>query len=205
VRYHGVNSPWERLDVVLDVVESAERGLVYTYESRLDHTGHADGSTSDAWRDTLRTIDAEAQQLREELPEDAVLLVTADHGMIDLPADDRFDLDGCPELRTGVELIAGEARLRHLYVRPGAADDVVARWRNVVGERAIVERREDLVDWLGPIDPEVRGRIGDVIVASIGDFAVFSSTDFPQEFMLRGFHGSVSEAELAIPVLVSAG
>jgi len=74
-----------------------------------------------------------------------------------------------------------------------------------VGERAIVARREDLSDWFGPIDPEVRGRIGDVVVASVGDFAVFSSADFPQEFMLRGFHGSVSEAELAIPLLISAG
>jgi len=205
VPYHGINSTWERLDVVLDVVESAPRGLVYTYESRLDHTGHADGSTSDAWRDMLRTIDAEAQQLREELPSDAVLVVTADHGMVDLPADDRFDLDAVPELRDGVELVAGEARLRHLYVRPGAADGVVDRWRDVVGERAIVARREDLAEWFGPIDPHIRGRIGDVVVASVGDFAVFSSADFPQEFMLRGFHGSVSEAELAIPLLVSAG
>lgn len=205
VPYHGVNSPWERLDVVLDVVESAPRGIVYTYESRLDHTGHAQGSTSDAWRDMLRTIDAEAERLREELPDDTVLLITADHGMVDLPVEDRFDLDSVPELREGVELVAGEARLRHLYVEPGAADDVVARWRAVVGSRAVVERREDLADWFGPIDPEVRGRIGDVVVASVDDFAVFSSSDFPQEFMLRGFHGSVSEAELAIPLLVSAG
>jgi hypothetical protein len=205
VPYHGVNSPWERLDVVLDVVESSPRGLTYTYESRLDHTGHAEGTGSDAWRETLATIDAEARQLREELPADTVLVVTADHGMIDLPAEDRFDLDTIPELRDGVELIAGEARLRHLYVRPGAADEVIRQWREVVGDRAIVERRDDLADWFGPIDPHVRGRIGDVIVAAVGDFAVFSSTDFPQEFMLRGFHGSVSEEELAIPFLISAG
>jgi predicted AlkP superfamily pyrophosphatase or phosphodiesterase len=205
VPYHGINSSWERLDVVLDVVESAPRGLVYTYESRLDHAGHRDGSTSEAWRDMLHTIDAEAQQLRAELPTDTVLLVTADHGMVDLPAEDRFDLDTVPSLRDGVELVAGEARLRHLYVEPGAGDDVVGRWSEVVGERAIVERREDLADWFGPIDPEVRGRIGDVIVASLDEFAVFSSADFPQEFMLKGFHGSVSEAELAIPLLVSAG
>jgi hypothetical protein len=74
-----------------------------------------------------------------------------------------------------------------------------------MGDRAVVERRENLADWFGPIDPAVRGRIGDVVVAAVGDFAVFSSVDFPQEFMLRGFHGSVSEEELAIPLLISAG
>lgn len=205
VRYHGVKSTWERLDVVLDVVEQSPRGLVYAYDSRLDHTGHAEGCQSDAWHETLLSIDDDIAQLRQELPADTVLLVTADHGMIDLPDEPRFDLDTVPELRDGVELVAGEARLRHLYVSPGAADDVVARWREVVGNRAIVEHREELGDWFGPISADVRGRFGDVIVASLGDFAVFSSLDFPQEFQLRGFHGSVTETELAIPVLVSAG
>ncbi|MFL6091173.1 MAG: alkaline phosphatase family protein [Aeromicrobium sp.] len=205
VPYHGVKSTWERLDVVLEVIDESPRGVVYTYDSRLDHSGHLDGCTSQAWRDTLRAIDADIAEMRAELPDDTVLLVTADHGMLDLPADNRFDLDTVPELRDGVELVAGEARLRHLYVSPGAADDVIGRWRGVLGDRAIVERREELTDWFGPIAPEVRGRFGDVIVASLGEFAVFSSADFPQEFMLRGFHGSISEAELAIPVLVSAG
>lgn len=205
VRFHGVNSTWERLDVVLEVVEQSLRGLVYAYDSRLDHSGHLDGCTSDGWRETLLSIDADIAQLREELPTDTVLLVTADHGMLDLPADGRFDLDTVPELRDGVDLVAGEARLRHLYTSQGAADDVLAVWREVMGDRAIVERRENLADWFGPIAADVRGRFGDVIVASLGDFAVFSSLDFPQEFQLRGFHGSVTETELAIPLLVSAG
>lgn len=205
VRYHGVKSTWERLDVVLDVVEQSSRGLVYAYDSRLDHSGHLDGCASEAWHETLLSIDADVAQLHDELPGDTVLLVTADHGMIDLPEEGRFDLDTVPGLRDGVELVAGEARLRHLYVRPGATEDVLAGWREVMGDRAIVERREDLVDWFGPMAPDVRDRFGDVIVASLGEFAVFSSVDFSLEFMLRGFHGSVTEAELAIPVLISAG
>jgi hypothetical protein len=205
VSFHGVKSTWERLDVVLDVVEQSARGLVYAYESRLDHTGHADGCRSDAWHETLLAIDADVAQLREALPSDTVLLVTADHGMLDLPEDDRFDLDSIPELRDGLDLVAGEARLRHLYAAPGAVDDVLAGWREVMADRAIVELREDLVDWFGPVAADVRGRFGDVIVASLNDFAVFSSLDFPQEFQLRGFHGSVTEAELAIPLLLSAG
>jgi hypothetical protein len=205
VSYHGVKSTWERLDVVLDVVEQSPRGLVYAYDSRLDHSGHLDGCASQAWQETLTSIDADIAQLRDELPADTVLLVTADHGMLDLPEAGRFDLETVPELRDGVELVAGEARFRHLYARPGAADDVRATWREVLGDRAIVDHRDELLDWFGPIAPEVRGRFGDVIVASLGEFAVFSSLDFPQEFMLRGFHGSVTETELAIPLLVSAG
>lgn len=205
VTYQGVNSTWERLDVLIDVVEQSPRSLVYAYDARLDHAGHAYGCRSVEWSEALLAIDADIAEMRAGLPADTVLLVTADHGMIDIPKDDRFDLDTVPALREGVDLVAGEARFRYVYARPGATEDVLGRWRDVIGERAIVERREDLTDWFGPLDDDVRDRFGDIVVAALDDFAVFSSADFPQEFLLTGFHGSVSEAELTIPLLVSAG
>lgn len=205
VPYHGIASVWERLDVVVDVVEAAARSVVYAYESRLDHTGHAKGCTSPEWRDMLAAVDAELADLREALPADAVLVVTADHGMIDLPQEGRFDIEEHPPLRDDVVLVAGEARFRHVYTRAGAEADVAARWSELLGDRAIVSTQAGLDDWFGPISPDVRGRIGDVVVASLGDFAVFSSADFAIEMKMHGFHGSVSEAELAIPLLVAQG
>lgn len=201
--FHGVRSIWERLDVVIDVVEETPRGMVYAYESRLDHAGHQHGCTSQEWRDVLATVDAEAAELRAELPDDCVLLVTADHGMIDLPVEDRFDVDAEPELLDGVDLLAGEARFRHLYTAPGRADEVAERWRQRLGDHAVVRTRDDLHDWFGPIDPTVAGRIGDVVVAALGDFAVFSSQQFALEMRMAGFHGSVTEAELCVPLLLA--
>lgn len=202
VPFHGIKSTWERLDVILDVVESAPRSVTYAYESRLDHTGHGKGCQSEAWRDMLTTIDTELAVLREELPPDTVLLVTADHGMVDLPKTGRFDVDSEPELLGDVTLLAGEARFRHLYTRAGAAVDVAARWSERLGERAVVRTQDGLEDWFGPIAADVRPRIGDVVVAALGDFAVFSKREFNIELRMSGFHGSVSEAELQIPVLV---
>lgn len=204
VPFHGVESVHERHDVILDAVEDAPRSLTYAYESRLDHTGHAKGSASQQWRDMLRTIDADLQALRRDLPSDCVLLVTADHGMVDLPREGRFDVDEHPELLDDITLLAGEARFRHLYTRSGAADDVAEVWRTRLGDRAVVMTRDEAeaVDWFGPIAPQVRGRLGDVVVASLGDFAVFSSREFGIEFKMIGFHGSITEAELRIPLLV---
>jgi hypothetical protein len=203
VPFHGVNSTWERLDVVIEVAESAPRGVVYAYESRLDHTGHAKGCRSKDWREALAAVDAEVADMRAALPADSVLLVTADHGMIDLPQRNRFDVDAHPGLREDVVMIAGEARFRHLYTRSGTENDVAARWQQRLGERAVVSTQDALGDWFGPIAPEVRGRIGDVVVAALGDFAVFSSEDFAIEMKMHGFHGSVTEDELGIPLLVA--
>ena len=203
VPFHGINSIWERLDVVLEVIESAPRAMTYAYESRLDHTGHGKGCASEEWRTMLTTIDSELADLREELPRDTVLLVTADHGMIDLPQAGRFDVNSSPGLLDDVTLLAGEARFRHVYTRSGAAPDVAARWQAELGDRALVRTQDGIEDWFGPIAPDVRGRIGDVLVAALGDFAVFSSREFGIELKMTGFHGSISEAELRIPVLVA--
>ncbi|MDX6276168.1 MAG: hypothetical protein QOJ72_296, partial [Nocardioidaceae bacterium] len=204
VPFHGVNSVWERLDVIVEVIESAPRSITYAYESRLDHTGHGKGCASPEWREMLTTVDREIADLRAELPADCVLIVTADHGMVDLPMTGRFDVDKQPAMLDGVDLLAGEARFRHLYTRAGAADEVAARWAEVLGERAIVRTQAGIEDWFGPIATGVRPRIGDVLVAALGDFAVFSSKEFGIELKMTGFHGSITEAELRIPVLVAA-
>ncbi|MBC7597362.1 MAG: alkaline phosphatase family protein [Kineosporiaceae bacterium] len=203
VPFYGVNSVWERLEVILDTVEATPRSVVYAYESRLDHTGHSKGCDSEEWRSMLTTIDNDLQHLRAELPADTVLIVTADHGMIDLPREGRFDANEQHGLLDDVVLLAGEARFRHLHTRAGAEADVAARWSEVLEDRAIVRTQAGIEDWFGPITPEVRPRIGDVLVASLGDFAVFSSKEFAIELKMRGFHGSVTAAEMQVPLLIA--
>ncbi|MGH3410815.1 MAG: alkaline phosphatase family protein, partial [Streptosporangiaceae bacterium] len=115
------------------------RALAMVYHAGLDSTGHVCGSTSDAWRFQLGHVDRLAEQLAGALPPGTAMYVTADHGMVDVGPDDRIDADadGSP-LRDGVAVLGGEARVRHVYAKPGAAADVLATWREVLGERAWV-------------------------------------------------------------------
>ncbi len=132
--------------------------------------------------------------------------MTADHGMLDLPKDDRFDVESEPAMLTDVVVFAGEARFRHLYTRSGTEQEVAARWRDRLGDQALVLTRDEAeaAGWFGQIEDAVRPRIGDVLVASLGDFGVFSSRHFAIELLMSGFHGSVTPAEMRIPLLVDA-
>lgn len=203
VPFIGARRPWDRLAAVVEAVEAGDRSLVYAYEPALDHAGHGHGVDSDEWRTTLGRIDRDVADLRAALPDDVVLLVTADHGMVDVPVENRFDLVDHPSLRSDVVLVAGEARFRHLHTRSGAERAVAKKWRQKLGDRAEVRLREDAEEWFGPLDPAVRARFGDVVVASLDDFAVFASDVFGVELALRGFHGSTTGRERRIPVLVA--
>lgn len=201
--YVGADRVGERIAAAV-ASSSMRPSLTYLYDGDLDWTGHRWGVASSQWLQQLAMIDAEAEQLRESLPGHARLVFVADHGMIDSPTDHRVDVDEHLELRDGVALLGGEARFRHLYCRGGAVDDVVATWSGFLGDRAEVMARETAIDrgWFGEVAPLVRPRLGDVIVASRGDHAIFSSTDFGYEMTLVGLHGSLTPDEMLIPILV---
>ena len=202
-RFVGADDLGER--VAAAVAAAAQQpSLTYTYDSALDATGHKHGVASREWYAQLSAVDAEAEQLRAALPSSTRLVVLADHGMVDCPPLAQIDVDEVSELREGVALMGGEARFRHLYVAPGALDDVVAIWRQTLMGKAEVLRREEAVarGWFGDVSEAATPRLGDVMVACRGNTGVFSSVDFPQEMKMVGLHGSLTSAEMSIPFLV---
>jgi len=181
-------------------------GLVYGYHPDLDKTGHVHGLASREWASAASDVDRLLTRLVDGLPADAALVVTADHGQVDIPDDRRFDLDGDPALRAGVELVAGEPRVRYLHTVPGARDDVVAAWRAVLGDAAWVATREEAVatGWFGPVPEEHLARVGDVVVVCHDRYAVVATRSEPL-FVSRmvAFHGSYTPAEMEIPLLIA--
>ncbi len=189
-------------------VEASRRGdrsLVYLYEGDLDWTGHREGVNAPAWRHQLSAVDHFAARLRASLPADVVLLVTGDHGMVDVPQEHRVDVDSAPQLRAGVRMVGGDPRLRYLYTDSGAADDVLAAWRERLGDGALVLSRDEAIaaGWFGEVEDRVRPRIGDVVIAALGTTAVECRRDFPMEPLMVGWHGSLTPAEMLVPLLVA--
>jgi predicted AlkP superfamily pyrophosphatase or phosphodiesterase len=184
-------------------LHESERTLVTVYAGDLDNAGHQYGVSSPAWTYQLAHVDKLAEQIAAALPMGAVLYVTADHGMVNVGADDRIDVDAIAELREGVALLGGEPRARHVYTEPGATAEVLATWRNVLGDRAWVASRDEAIKdgWFGPVDEAMRDRIGDVVAAATGTWALVDSAAEPPEPPMIGMHGSLTAAEQLVPLL----
>jgi len=185
-----------------DALDARAPGLVYAYIADLDWTGHGQGVGSQAWQLQLQLVDRLVEQIGSRLPGGARFYVTADHGMLDVPAGRRVDVDADPALLDGVALVGGEARARYLYLREGALDDVLATWRERFGAEAVVCARDEAIDagWFGPVVDRARPRIGDVVVAPMSDLALVASVRHPREARLVGFHGSLTPVEQLVPL-----
>ncbi|HET9946133.1 MAG TPA: nucleotide pyrophosphatase/phosphodiesterase family protein [Actinomycetes bacterium] len=188
-------------------VRRGERSLTYVYYGDLDRVGHRRGCTTKAWRAELRAVDAYVDQLRDALPPGTTLLVTSDHGMVDVGPADRWDVATTPELDAGTELVGGDLRGVHVWVRPGAGPDVLAAWRAVVGEHFWVGSRDEAVatGLFGPhVTSDALARLGDVVCAAVGDRNLVDSRVLPPEVLeLVGMHGGLTPAEVEVPLLVA--
>jgi type I phosphodiesterase/nucleotide pyrophosphatase len=179
---------------------SGDRAYVTVYHPDLDSTGHLYGAGSAHWRHQLRFVDLLAERLADVLPAGSALYVTADHGMVN--PSDRVDVDAEPALLSGVAQLGGEARARHLYTAPGAAGDVLATWRDLLGSRAWITTRDEAIEagWFGEVAPGMRARIGDVLAVPHGDLAIIATEQEPLPSLLVGMHGSMIPAEQLVPL-----
>ena len=189
--------------LVVDQLRAAP-GFVYAYTAALDTAAHLFGVDSAEWHAAAAYVDVLLSRLVEALPPDAALLITADHGGLNVPESQRIDLDADSRLSAGVRVVAGDPRVRYLHTEPGATSDVIAAWSELLDGRADVRSRDDAVaaGLFGSVRLDHLPRIGDVVVSCLGDTAVLASAHEPPEVaQLIGFHGASDPVEMAIPLI----
>ncbi|HET9871399.1 MAG TPA: nucleotide pyrophosphatase/phosphodiesterase family protein [Propionibacteriaceae bacterium] len=192
-----------RIALTVQAASEGQRSLVYAYERELDHCGHVEGAASPAWLEHLIRIDTMCERLRDELPDEVRMVITGDHGMVDIPPGNRFVVEDESELLVGMSALAGEGRFRQVYVDHDSPVAVAARWQDRLGESAWVLTRDEAIEagWFGPVDDRVRERYGHVLVAMRDDYAVMTR-QFPRELTLVGMHGSLTPAETMVPLFL---
>jgi Type I phosphodiesterase / nucleotide pyrophosphatase len=202
-RFRDANSMGALAAETAAALHESERALVTVYHGELDGAGHEYGTLSDAWGFQLAHVDKLLEQIVSSMPAGTILYVTADHGVVNVPESERIDADLVPGLRDGVTLLGGDARARYVYTRPGAAGEVLATWRELLGDRAWVLSRDEAIEagWFGTVTPSMAPRIGDVVAAMAGSSAVVATKSEPKESALYGMHGSLTHAEQVVPLL----
>jgi hypothetical protein len=177
--------------------------LVYAYYDGIDKIAHERGFG--AYFDAeLRAADDIVAQVRRQLPQGAALLVTADHGQVHVGTNTRAVADDVLKL---TRYSSGEGRFRWLHTRPGAGDELLDAARRAHSDVAWVMSRQELIEggWFGPVvSPPVAARLGDVALIAKAPISFIDPADSgPYPLVCR--HGSLTSAEMLVPLLASAG
>jgi hypothetical protein len=185
-----------------EIVRLARSGepFVYAYYEGLDKVSHEYGLSA-VYDEELRWIDHLVATLLDRLPSGTVLVVTADHGQVEVPQADVLELPG--DLQSHVASQSGEGRFRWLHARGGRSGALLDAARDLMGDHAWVRSRDEAIaeGWYGPVVTDAAaGRLGDVLLAAKGTVAFFDPLD-TGPYILVGRHGSLTEDEMLVPLV----
>jgi predicted AlkP superfamily pyrophosphatase or phosphodiesterase len=187
--------------LVAEIARLAASGepFVYAYYEGLDKVSHEYGLGAH-YDSELGWIDHLVAEVLAALPPGAVLLVTADHGQVEVGPN---VLELPSDVISHVSMQSGEGRLRWLHARPGRASALLEAASGSLGTDAWVRSRDEAIaeGWFGPSVPEsVATRYGDVLLAARTDVAFHDPAD-TGPYTLIGRHGSLTAAEMLVPLL----
>lgn len=197
-----------RFEELTALLRIGETRFHYLYIDELDRAGHQFGWQSDQWEHALEELDAQLARFAAQLTSDVECVLTADHGIIDVPSHRHVLMDEQPGLLDGVWKIGGEPRFRHLYLKRDDskrdAQRLADAWREREGERSFIATRTEVIEceWFGELAPGLSDRIGDVVVAARKHVAYYTSRaeDLASRRMV-GQHGGISDQELIVPLV----
>jgi predicted AlkP superfamily pyrophosphatase or phosphodiesterase len=195
-------TPYRTLGTLTAEIGRLSRGgepFVYGYYEGLDKVSHEYG-LGEQYDEELRWIDHLVEAVLDALSPGTVLVVTADHGQVEV-GDNVRELPS--EVLSHVAMQSGEGRFRWLHARPGRGTELLDAATALLGDSAWVRTRDEAIKegWFGPVVTEAAAtRLGDVLLAARGDVAFHDPAD-TGPYVLVGRHGSLTAAEMLVPLL----
>jgi hypothetical protein len=197
-QYKGANLVNDLVSETRDALQKIP-SFVYLYVNDLDSAGHNDGVGSEKWLSALAMIDQLTQNLMKEVPKGTRIWITSDHGMVNV--QEKIIIGQDNPLLTGVSVLAGEPRARHIYLESeskNARDDAASLWNEFLKEKALVLTREDAITrgiFGEEVSQDAADRMGDVIAIARGGVVLLDPERADKEGAMVGHHGGDSQIE----------
>lgn len=201
--FNIANSLEERFRVALDLVSRNEPRIVYLYVPELDQTAHGLGVGSSKWLQGVEEVDSLIRDFVALLPKHAGLVVTSDHGLIDVTEFEKIYLDEVlPE--QDMQFVGGDTRGLMVYLADSNKSlEYMNHVQAAVGEYCYVVNAEELqrAGYLADLGarPEI---VPDFWIIAKKNVALYHRAFArPKSLFNVGHHGAFSEREMAIPLI----
>jgi hypothetical protein len=196
---------------IVSAVKTARgAAFVSAYWPLFDHLCHHRGTGHTAVARHFSELDRAMERLAARISgSGTVMLITADHGLIDTPKEKLIELDDHPKLKDCLTLpLCGEQRLAYCYVRPDRAVQFKRYVRAHFGHCCALRTRADLIRkgyfGAGKMDRRCEARIGDFVLVMKPGWCLKDFLPNERRVRLKANHGGLTAAELYVPLVVVA-
>jgi hypothetical protein len=200
--FHGHNSIAERFATAEKLVMQSDKKLIYLYVPELDQTAHSQGWKSDRWLQLLEDLDSEVSGLAKALSKSSGILLTADHGVIDIQKANHVYLDEIIDADE-LDFVGGDTRGLFLYLKDSTKlAELSQRLTEHLGDKCYILTPEQLVSAGYWKQGERELLLPEIVLLAKKEVALYHR-DFAKKKSLEmiGHHGSISSVEMTIPLL----
>ena len=188
--------------------ENDARKYVYSYWPALDGLAHEHGIGSVQVRDHFAELDAAFHRFVSTIRgSETLIVVTADHGIIDTAPERAIHLDQHPVLAGTLRLpLCGERRFAYCYIDPAKRQQFERYVEEALAGCATLFRSEQLLEkgcfGLGAPHPRLLERIGDYTLVMRENYTIKDQVLGERPYVHIGVHGGQSEQELYVPLII---
>lgn len=190
----------EGLKRMVDFQNNHHKTLSYLYSIEPDLSQHAYGITAKEVSDALKSLDDSLKAIETALPNDTLLLITADHGLVDVEAINLFDYHDITS--TFEHLPAGEPRATQFFIKEGMQEYFIGFFNEHFSDYFNLYTKEEFLckKLLG------EGEKSPLIDTCLGDFIAIAKDRFmfqlSDEKSHLAHHAGMSRGELDVPLFM---
>lgn len=213
--FHDGASIWKYFELTdfFSVIKNAscsqnERNYVYAYWPEFDSTAHSRGvSSKELSQHFAEFDDAFGRFVQSMHGTDSKIIVTADHGFIDIPSSGVIQMKDHPELADTLVLpLCGEQRFAFCYVHPDRVDRFKQYVTTELSHAVELHKSLDLIEqgWFGLGDPhpELESRVGHYALVAKRGYKIRDRVLGEKPKRHIGVHGGVTHEEMCVPLVV---
>lgn len=195
--------------LVADHVDaSSSPTFTWLYLPGLDTLAHVFGTDSQEVSEELNIYDHLLRLLEQAIGQKAKIVVTADHGHVNVPESNVYYLDEeDPIMECLATPPSGEPTVPMFHLKPGAGATFEDGFRTRFGNAfALISTDEvDALRLLGPnsLSQTTRSRLGDYLaLAPVPSVLHYRTRQAPRSSK-KGFHGGLTPREMTVPLILS--
>lgn len=189
--------------------KSDKRKFIHAYLWELDSLLHKEGNKGKNAGFLFSELDKRIKKLAKQIQDTKTcIIVTADHGFIDIPIKNQLFIENIPGLKDCLSMpLAGEPRVRDCFVRPSKTKDFEKIVRTKMSKYCWCFKGEQLIKdnfyGIGKPNKRLFDRVGDYVLIMKENYSLkdkLANYD-PNKVIHLGKHGGVSENEMIVPLV----
>ncbi|MBT3866027.1 hypothetical protein HOF78_02905 [Candidatus Woesearchaeota archaeon] len=206
IGFKDIKGCFKNLEKVIK--SSSKKKYIYGYWMDFDSMCHDHGVISKEVHNHYRDLDEKISLFVDSIKgTDSLVVITSDHGMIDVPKKKVITVGDHPELQEMLALpLCGDFRFAFCYVKPGMQKKFKKYVKDNLKHCCEIYESKTLQKKgvFGSFKPHKKflNRIGDYTIIMNENYAIYNYSLEKGESHNLGDHGGLSEDEMHIPLIV---